>query len=406
VQGVVESFGWTAKLDVQFLGRFDVLVLAKGAVKLNRKVMIAVNTAWNLVNFRSGLIQELVSQGYEVITVAPDDEYSFRLSALGCRFIPMHMDSKGTHAGKDLLLIFRLLGLLCKERPDVFLAYTAKLNIYGSIAAHLLGIPVINNIAGLGTVFARKGFLCTLVRQLYRLALAPSSKVFFQNQDDFDLFVKGGLVVKSFSERLPGSGIDLKKFLPNPIPRRVSVRFLLIARMLWDKGVGDFVEASRLLKERGLDAEFCLLGFLDVQNPGAITQSQMNEWVEEGVVSYLGISGDVRKEISQADCVVLPSFYREGTPRALLEAAAMARPIVTTDWVGCRDVVDDGINGFLCKPKDAKDLAKKILMIIELSCDEREEMGKKGRTKVVREFDERIVISKYLSTIATILKTS
>lgn len=361
--------------------------------------MIALNTAWNLINFRSGLIRSLVEQGYEVIAVAPFDEYATQLSTLGCRFIPLPMDNKGTNPGRDLLLLVRFFNLMRSERPDVFLGYTVKPNIYGSLAANALRIPVINNVAGLGTVFIKGGWLNQLVRGLYRVALSRSSKVFFQNDEDRQLFVSGGLVSEPIADRLPGSGIDLVKFQPTSLPAGPDVRFLLIARMLWDKGVGEYVEAARVLKRRGIEAECCLLGFLDVQNPAAISSKQMDEWVAEGVVRYLGVSDNVREEIAQADCVVLPSFYREGTPRTLLEAAAMARPIVTTDSVGCRDVVDDGVNGYLCKPKDVSDLADKMERIVRMSPAEREVMGSLGRAKIEREFDEKIVIEKYLSAI-------
>jgi len=180
------------------------------------------------------------------------------------------------------------------------------------------------------------------------------------------------------------------------------MRFLLIGRMLSDKGVGEFVEAAGLLKRRGVDAEFCLLGFLDVQNPAAITRKQMDDWIAEGAVRYLGASDNVREEIAQADCVVLPS-YREGTPRTLLEAAAMARPIITTDAVGCREVVDDGVNGFLCRSRDAADLAEKMAQMVAMNRELRETMGLRGREKVEREFDEKIVINKYLQTINTVI---
>ena len=365
--------------------------------------MIALNTAWNLVNFRSGLIRALVSHGYDVIAVAPTDEYAPQLAALGCRFVPLPMDNKGTHPGRDLMLLMRFVRLMRKERPDVFLGYTVKPNVYGSLAAHISGVTVINNVAGLGTVFIKGGWLNWLVRGLYQVALARSRKVFFQNEDDRQLFVTGGLVDGALTDRLPGSGVDLKKFEPASLPGRSQMRFLLIARMLWDKGVGEYVNAARLLKSRGLNAEVCLLGFLDVQNPAAISKAQMDEWVAEGVVRYLGVSDNVREEIAQADCIVLPSFYREGTPRTLLEAAAMARPIITTDSVGCRDVVDDGVNGFLCRPRDASDLADKMERMICMFQTEREAMGLRGREKVEREFDEKIVIDKYLSAIDAVL---
>jgi glycosyltransferase involved in cell wall biosynthesis len=364
--------------------------------------MIALNTAWNLLNFRSGLIRALVTNGYEVVAVAPHDDYAHQLQALSCRFVTLPMDNQGTHPGRDALLLWRFYRLLRREQPYVFLGYTVKPNVYGSLAAHILSIPVINNIAGLGTVFIREGWLSRLVRILYRAALSRSAMVFFQNEDDRKMFVSEGLVNGEVTDRLPGSGIDLQSFSPCPLPGRPTLRFLLIARMLRDKGVLEFVEAARTLKRRGINAEFCLLGFLDAQNPTAISRDQMDEWVTDGSVRYLGVSDNVREEIALADCVVLPS-YREGTPRTLLEAAAMARPIVTTDTVGCREVVDDGSNGYLCRVKDSKDLADKIEKVCLLPPEERALMGLRGRKKVEREFDEQIVIKMYLEAISSIL---
>jgi glycosyltransferase involved in cell wall biosynthesis len=225
------------------------------------------------------------------------------------------------------------------------------------------------------------------------------------NNDDLTLFVVNKLVSQTAADRLPGIGVDIDRFAPIPLPDKAALRFLLIARMLWDKGIGEFVEAARILKGQGLHAEFCLLGFLDVQNPAAISHQQMDEWVEEGVIQYLGVSDNVAEEIALADCVVLPS-YREGVPRTLLEAAAMARPIVTTDSIGCRDVVDDSVSGYLCQPRDAVDLADKISKIVALSHAERTAMGLRGRKKMEREFDEQIVIDKYLGAIKEILNHS
>ena len=255
----------------------------------------------------------------------------------------------------------------------------------------------------LGVVFGRSGLLVKVVRTLYRLALGRSAKVFFQNDDDRQLFISGALVREELTDLLPGSGIDLKRFMATPMPSASAIdakfRFLLIARMLWDKGVGEFVEAAKLIRSQWPQAECCLLGFLDVQNPGAISRVQMAELVASGI-TYLGTSDDVRVEIAQADCIVLPSYYREGTPRTLLEAAAMARPIITTDAVGCREVVDDGINGYLCNVRDASDLAKKMAQMLALSPEQRKEMGLRGRAKMEAEFDEQIVINRYLTAIA------
>jgi glycosyltransferase involved in cell wall biosynthesis len=227
----------------------------------------------------------------------------------------------------------------------------------------MLVIPVINNIACLGAAFICGGPVMRILLWLYRAALRRSSQVFFQNDDDRQLFVSGGLVPASKTALLPGSGIDLVRFASTPMPAIgndcESFRFFLVARMLRDKGVGEYVEAARLLRKRWPQVEFCLLGFLDVKNPAAISWAEMDAWVAEGVVKYLGESDEVRSQIAAATCVVLPS-YREGTPRSLLEAAAIARPIITTDAVGCREVVGDGVNGYLCKVRDAADLAVKM----------------------------------------------
>ena len=369
------------------------------------KILISVNTAWNLVNFRAGLIRALVAQGHEVIAAAPFDNYAPRLAELGCRFVPLPMHNGGTDPSRDAMLLWRFLRLFRRERPDVYLGYTVKPNVYGSLAARWLGIAVINNIAGLGAVFIKDGWLVRLVRWLYRVALARSAKVFFQNEDDRQLFIQGGLVRAEVSDLLPGSGIDLTRFAVQPLTAlnggARKFRFLLIARMLWDKGVAEFVEAARLIHARWPQAECCLLGFVDVQNPAAVSAAQMDIWVRQGLVKYLGVSDDVRAEIATADCIVLPS-YREGTPRTLLEAAAMGRPIITTDAVGCREVVDDGQNGYLCKVRDASDLADKMQQMLSLPMAQRQQMADYGRRKMEREFDEQIVIQKYLDAIQNI----
>ena len=370
-----------------------------------KKIVVAANTAWYIVNFRAGLIRALVESGYEVTAVAPPDEYAVRLTDLGCRYMPLAIDAMGTHPGRDLFLLWRFWRLLSRERPGVFLGYTVKPNIFGSLAALALGIPTINNITGLGTVFIKQNWLTFLVRGLYRMALSRSAKVFFQNEDDRRLFVEGGLVQPEKTGRIPGSGIDLKRFKPTPLPARSDrLRFLLLARMLWDKGVGEFVEAAHIVIRRRAKAEFCLLGFLNVQMPAAVSKKQMDAWVAEGVVRYLGVSDDVRTEIAKADCIVLPSYYREGVPRTLLEAAAMGRPLITTDSVGCREAVEDGVNGFLCRVRDPEDLAGKMERMLTLSEEERFEMGRRGREKMEREFDEQTVIDRYLETISSLVR--
>ena len=370
--------------------------------QVSKKILISLNTAWNLLNFRAGLIEGLISAGYQVIAIAPADEYVDKLKLLGCRFVHVEMDNQGTNPFSDLLLLWRYVRLFKTEVPDLCLFFTIKPNVYGSLASFFCGIPFINNVAGLGAVFIQGGFLKLFVSTLYKVAFKKSTKVFFQNEDDRKLFLDKKLVSLALTDVLPGSGINLDWFSPKEARSRNSsnapFRFLLIARMLKDKGIYEFVKAAQMLKEEGIESEFCLLGFLDVQNPSAISREQLKRWTDEGIVKYLGKSYDVREQINQSDCIVLPS-YREGTPRSLLEAAAMAKPIITTNVVGCKEVVADGVNGLLCEAKNAVDLALKMKAIFMLSDDQRILMGQNGRLKMEREFDEKIVVEKYLKAI-------
>lgn len=280
------------------------------------------------------------------------------------------------------------------------LHFTIKPNIYGNIVCRILGIKTISNISGLGTVFVRKNWVTKLVKILYRYSLVAAERIFFQNREDYETFINQKIVDQNKCEILPGSGVDTDKFKPRKRGNKTDdIKFLLASRMLWEKGVGEYVEAARIIKSKYPNVKFYLLGFLGVDNPSAIPKKQVDNWVKEGIVEYLGVSDNVSEEIAKADCVVLPSYYREGIPRVLLEAASMEKPIITTDNVGCREVVDDGINGYLCKVKDSKDLADKMEKIINLSPEEREKMGKAGREKITKQFHERIILSKYLSTI-------
>ena len=365
-----------------------------------RRIVLVSNTAWSIVNFRAGLIRAIVGKGFEVIAIAQPDNFESRLGEMGCTYVPLRMDNTGINPLRDLGLLLSFRRIFADLRPDCVLAFTIKPNIYGALAAHSLSIPVVNNINGLGTVFIKRDWITRVAMRLYRAALKSSRRVFFQNDNDLRLFLDAGLIQKHQTALLPGSGVDTDYFHPRmpSIPERRGGRFLLIARMLWDKGVGEYVAAARVLRERHPDWEFALLGFLDVANKRAISRTQMNEWVSAGWISYLGETNDVRPFIAEADCIVLPS-YREGTPRSLLEASSMAKPIIATDAVGCREVVEDGVNGFLANVRDSVDLAEKMERMLSLPRQNRVEMGRRGREKVIREFDEKIVIESYLAEI-------
>lgn len=367
-----------------------------------KKIAIVINTSWNVINFRSGLLRALQGQGNKIVVVAPKDEFSKQFNDMGFEYHDITMNAKGTHPIEDLKLTMSLYKLYKKIKPDVILHYTIKPNVYGTIAASLLKIPTINNIAGLGTLFVKENIVTLIAKKLYKYSQARASHIFFQNKDDKELFLNEDLLKEEQCSVLPGSGIDTTKYLPRKKEKKDKVFFLLIARMLWEKGLGEYVEAAREIKKRHSHCEFQLLGFLDVENRSAISRDQMTEWVENGFVNYLGVTDDVPSYIAQADCIVLPSFYREGTPRTLLESASMAKPIITTDNVGCRDVVDDGVNGYICQPRSAEDLASKIEMFLELNDEAINTMGQKSREKMIKEYDEKIVIKKYMDAISTI----
>ena len=376
---------------------------------MTKKIVLSINAAWNIANFRAGLVKALREAGYQVIAIAPPDVHVPRVLALGIRFIPLEMDSKGVNPFKDLALFFRYLFLFMRERPAAYLSFTVKPNVYGGLAAACLGIPAISNVAGLGTPFVRDSWVTRVVEILYRAAFARTRKVFFQNNDDMALFHERRLVPKGVAFRLPGSGVDTRHFAPDAgalARSSAPPRFLLLARLLWAKGVGEFVEAARQLRKEGVAAEFQLMGFVSPRGPTAVPCEQIEAWHREGIVSYLGEMEDVRPAIRGADCVVLPSYYREGVPRSLLEAASMGKPVITTETVGCRDAVDDGVTGLLCRPRDANDLAEKMSIFLAMPVSERLGLGRRGREKMIREFDEHIVTGQYLQTLEEILSPS
>jgi len=364
------------------------------------KVIITANSGWNLINFRMGLMRELIKNGNEVVAVVPSSSYLEVLNKIGVRVVLLAMDSHGLNPISDGLLSLRFYTILRRERPSVLLTFTIKPCIYGTLAASMLNIPVINNVTGLGAAFLRGGFLTFIVRGLYRLAFSHSRTVFFQNQDDFYKFVNEGLVKVKVAQVLPGSGVNLNEFSMKPLLKKQHViKFLMISRILKDKGVIEYAAAAKAIRLKNKSIEFSLLGLHDIQNPNAVDQSQLNGWIEGGSINYLGTTSDVRPYIAEVDCIVLPS-YREGTPRTLIEAAAIGRPIVTTDVAGCRDVVDDGVNGYLCSVKDIDDLIEKLLLVSSMSHRQRVEMGVCGRQKAVREFDEQIIVDRYLKEIS------
>lgn len=369
------------------------------------KVAIVLNTSWNIYNFRLNFVKTLIEKGHEVHTIAPIDKYTHHLVEAGCIHHKVRMDSRGANPIKDFALIIELWLIYRKIKPGIVLHYTVKPNVYGTIAATLLKIPVINNVCGLGTVFLKKNLVSAIAIQLYKWTFRFPKKVFFQNSDDLKLFVNRKLVTPKTVDLIPGSGVDLKKFQPLAFKRNESFTFLLISRLITDKGILEYIEAVKKLRLLGMDARFQILGAKDPEHKRGIQEKVINKWITDGTIEYLGITDNVRQFIEKADCIVLPS-YREGAPRTLLEAASSAKPIIATDVPGCHHVVTDQLNGLLCKIKDADDLAEKMGLMASLSDEKLEEFGVNGRKKMENEYNENVVIKKYLQALTSLQKAS
>ena len=368
------------------------------------QIAIVLNTSWNIYNFRMGLVNSLIENGHKVIAVAPKDEYTHLLIEAGCQFEEIKMDSRGANLLKDFALLFELWATYRRIKPDVILQYTIKPNIYGTLAASLLGIPTVNNVCGLGTAFLNKGLVSRIAIGLYKLAFKFPKLIYFQNNDDKQFFEQNNIIKNNPTQVLPGSGINLTHFVPEAVTKNTKFTFLLISRLIHDKGILEYVEAIKLLKEKGVDARFQLLGNKDTEHRRGISEELITSWIDNNIVEYLGSTNDVRPYINHADCIVLPS-YREGTPKSLLEAASLAKPIIATDVAGCTNIVTNNVNGLLCKVKDAKDLSEKLEAMVNFPKDQLEKMGKESRKIVEERFDEKIVIESYLNTISSFEKS-
>lgn len=346
------------------------------------------------------LIRALRQAGYEVAVAAPPHEAAKELAAQGIAFYPVKMRATGTRPWSDAGLLWRFYRLLRRTRPAALLGFTVKPNVYGSLAARLCGVRVINNITGLGTAFISSGVLEALVTALYRPALRNSDAVLFHNEDDRRLFVEKGIATAGQARVISGSGVDLARYKPAPLPGTAAgPTFLLIGRLISEKGVREFVEAARMMKAQWPEARFQLLGDL-TSGPRAIRQDEVEGWIAEDGIEYLGSAPDVRPFIAQADCIVLPS-YREGLPRSLLEGAAMARPLVATDAPGCRNLVEPDETGFFCEVRSGRSLAEAMSKIAGLSPGQREEMGKRARQMVEDRYSDERVNEAYLVVLTT-----
>lgn len=362
-------------------------------------VVLVSNTSWYLYNFRRGTIEALRGGGYRVVALAPEDAYSFRLvDELGIEHVSLPMEGKGTRLLGEGSSLVSLANILRRLKPAFVFNFTVKANIYSGLACRVLGIPYANNISGLGTAFLHDSWLFRRVRSLYGLANRGSRRVFFQNQDDHDLFLSHGLLRATPTTVLPGSGMDTTRFSFSPLPEPPPFTFVMIARLLGDKGVREYVQAAGRVREAHPDCRFLLIGPHGASNCSAITEAEVQGWHATGVIEVLGEQGDVRPFLEQSHVLVLPS-YREGMPRTVLEAAAMGRPAIVSDVPGCRQAVVAGKTGWLCEVKSADSLAQCMEACIAMPQAQLQAAGKAARVRIEQEFDERIVVEAALGCL-------
>jgi glycosyltransferase involved in cell wall biosynthesis len=369
------------------------------------KIVVIENGLLSTYTMRDGLMKRLLQEGYDVTVLTHTNTFVTQVEKSGLKVI--NIGSGNINPVKVSKYIYNLYSALKKINPDVCLTFSIRPAIWGNFITRYLNIPTITNITGVGPLFTSKNLAYRIARSIYRNALSKTKKVFFQNFDDMNLFLEKNFVRKEIAERLPGSGVDYKLFSPMEAANKNNDTFifLFIGRLIKDKGIFEFVEAARCIIKKYPNTLFNVIGPFWQQNlrSNTITKSVLQNWITEGVIDYQGEKKDVKKFIAESDCLVLPS-YREGTSNTLLEASSMGKPVITTNTTGCKEIVDDGITGYLCNVRDSKDLAEKMEKMLLLSPDQRNDMGKKGRQKIIKEFDKQIVLSAYLKAIDDVLK--
>jgi len=334
----------------------------------------------------------LLDLGYEVIISSPYGSRIEDLKALGCSYVETEFNNRGTSVKDDLKLVGHYRKVMQVIKPHVVLTFMIKPNIYGGIAARREEIPVIANITGLGTAIKSKGLMPKIIVVLYRIAFKKVSCIFFQNEDNLNFFKKRG-IARGREKLLPGSGVNLRKFRALPFPEDEKTSFVFIARVMKDKGIDHYLEAAKKIKSKYDHTEFHICGSCEESY-----KIVLNEYHEAGFIIYHGLIRDVREIYKVTHCIVHPS-YHEGLSNVLLESAASARPNITSNINGCKEVVDDGVTGFLVKPKSTESLVAGIEYFLSLSYEERKRMGENGRLKVEREFNRQIVVNAYLDEV-------
>ena len=364
------------------------------------KIILTANTSFAIFNFRKGLILELLQRGHTVIVLAPRDWTTDELMRMGCSYMPIKMSRTGKNVLSEISTLVGIFRSIKYSQPELVLSFTIKNNIYVGLCCRRLHISYAPNITGLGAGFGGKTLLQTILVKALTFSLAKASRVFVQNDSDEQFLVRERIAKRAQITLLPGSGVDLDHFSHQPLPdRKDGLQFAFIGRLMKEKGIIEFIEASKILHAAHESTRFVIVGGVDTAHGAELVERKLEEIKSLNYISVVGIQKDVRSILMQSHSVVLPSYYREGTPRSLIEAAAMGRIVITTNLPGCRDVVDDQRSGFLIESKSTASLVRAMKMTMRLSDLELKSMSKRARDKAFYTFDERIVISKYVSLL-------
>lgn len=367
-----------------------------------KTILLSSNTSWYLWKFRKSTIEALLANNFHVICIAPLDNYSAKLTELGAEFIAVPMDGQSTNIFKELASLWAIFKIVVSKKPNFVFNFTIKMNVYVGLPCRLLGIPYANNVSGLGTAFLYEGWAFTLARFIYGITNQGAQKVFFQNEEDLQTFLSKGLAKAHKTILLPGSGVDLERFAFTPLPKNSPFTFIMIGRLIADKGVREYVRAAALVKRDYPNTKFILIGPSSVSNKSAITEAEIAAFKEEGVIDYLGEQADVLPWLQASHVLVLPS-YREGMPRTVLEASSVGRPAIVSDVPGCRQSIIDGQTGWFCKVKDDNDLAEQMKKVMALDEQVLENFSRNSRRFAEENFSEKIVVERYLECLFAVI---
>lgn len=367
----------------------------------NKRLIIFYNSSKYIHIMRINLLNAFKDKGYDIYFATPKDNYTSMLEQLGFKYYPINFNGQSQNPVLLIVLFFRYLACFRKIKPDLVLSYTFYPNILAALVARIKKVNIIVNMAGTGRQFQKNVVYRFILKVLYSLSFSNKTKIFFQNDEDYKLFLEKKIVDEQQSDVLPGSGVDINKFKPGDVyeSSQTSCDFILVSRMIKPKGIEYLKNAIVELNNRGLRPKVRLLGSIEEKDPEGISLTSIREWEKEGLLEYLGEKVSVIEDMKKAKCIVLPTFYGEGVPRTLIEGLALGKPIITTDNVGSRECVIQGENGFICQPKSVSSLAESLEKLLKLPTESIVEMGKKSRKLSETKFDEKIVISKYLALV-------